>query len=78
MVSLALARVLSGPATRRFRATSSSRPGAYYVLDADGGDVTCTCPGFEYRGACSHARALKAALAKGAALPGGFEEVQGH
>jgi hypothetical protein len=30
----------------------------FYVLDVDGGDVTCTCPGFEYRGACSHAREL--------------------
>jgi hypothetical protein len=70
---LALARVLSGPATERYRATSGSRPGAYYVLDVDGGDVTCTCAGFEYRGACSHARALKAALATGGALPAGME-----
>ena len=27
--------------------------------DVDGGDVTCSCPGFEYRGACSHARELR-------------------
>ena len=58
-----------------FRASSSSRPGAYYVLDVDGGDVTCTCPGFEYRGGCAHARSLTAALAAGSALPRGIEAV---
>jgi hypothetical protein len=73
---LALARVLSGPAPVRYRAVSSSRPGTSYLLDVDdGGDVTCTCPGFEYRGACSHARSLKTALAKGSALPAGMEIV---
>jgi len=69
---LALARVLSGPATQRYRASSSSKPGKFYVLDVDGGDVTCTCPGFEYRGACSHARELKAALTAGRPLPKGY------
>jgi SWI/SNF-related matrix-associated actin-dependent regulator of chromatin subfamily A-like protein 1 len=72
---LALARVLSGPALTRYRARSGSKPGAFYVLDVDGGDVTCSCPGFEYRGACSHARTLKAALAAGRPLPAGFEAV---
>ena len=70
---LALARVLSGPTTQRYRVSSSSKPGRFYLLDADGGDVTCTCPGFEYRGACSHARELKAALMAGDPLPAGFE-----
>ncbi|HKG91670.1 MAG TPA: DEAD/DEAH box helicase [Gemmatimonadaceae bacterium] len=70
---LALARVLSGPAAERYRAVSSSRPGQFYVLDVDRGDVSCTCPGFEYRGQCSHARTLKAALAAGRQLPPGFE-----
>ena len=70
---LALARVLGGPAAERYRAVSSSRPGQFYVLDVDGGDVTCTCPGFEYRGQCNHARTLKAALAAGRPLPVGFE-----
>ena len=70
---LALARVLGGPAAERYRAVSSSRPGQFYVLDVDGGDVACTCPGFEYRGQCSHARALKTALAAGRPLPAGFE-----
>jgi hypothetical protein len=72
---LALARVLSGPATQRYRASSSSKAGKFYVLDVDGGDVTCTCPGFEYRGACSHARELKAALTSRKSLPDGFEAV---
>ncbi|MGZ9194753.1 MAG: DEAD/DEAH box helicase [Gemmatirosa sp.] len=74
---LALARVLSGPAVKRYRAPSSSTPGAFYVLDADGGDVTCTCRGFEYRGACGHARALKRALVAGIPLPDGFTPFTG-
>lgn len=69
----ALARALSGPVTTRYRATSSSKPGQFYVLDVDGADVSCSCPGFEYRGACSHARSLKAALAKGESLPEGIQ-----
>ena len=72
---LALARVLSGPSVQRYRASSSSKPGAFYIVDVDGGDVTCSCRGFEYRGACVHARALKAALVAGGALPSGFEPV---
>jgi len=75
---LALARVLSGPAVQRYRAASGTKPGAHHVLDADGGDVTCTCAGFEYRGTCSHARALKAALATGGALPAGMTRVDGE
>lgn len=68
----ALARVLSEPTKQQYRAASNSRPGAFYSLDVDGGDVTCNCPGFEYRGACTHARALKKALASGSPLPLGF------
>jgi hypothetical protein len=74
---LALARVLSGPALSRYRVVSSSKPGAFYLLDVDGGDVLCTCPGFEYRGACRHARTLKAALAAGGPVPAEFEPVEG-
>lgn len=62
---LALARVLSGPTGQRYRVASGSRAGAFYTLDLDGGDVTCTCAGFGYRGACSHARTVTAALAAG-------------
>ena len=36
------------------------------------GDTLCSCPGFEYRGTCSHARKLKAALGGGGALPAGY------
>jgi hypothetical protein len=70
---MALAKALAGPESHRYRVSSSSRPGSYYHLDVDGSDVTCTCPGFEYRGACRHARSLKDALAKGAVLPDGIE-----
>lgn len=70
---LALARVLSGPSVQRYRVASSSKPGAFYIVDVDGGDVSCSCPGFEYRGACVHARALKAALVAGGTLPSAFE-----
>jgi SWI/SNF-related matrix-associated actin-dependent regulator 1 of chromatin subfamily A len=69
---LALARVLSGPVTSRYRVKSSSKAGAFYVLDVDGEDVMCTCPGFEYRGACRHARTLKSALAEGKSVPAEF------
>ena len=72
----ALAQVLAGPVTQRYRVASSSRPGAFYVLDVDGGDVVCTCPGFEYRGACTHARTLKQALAAGQGAPAGFERLE--
>jgi SWI/SNF-related matrix-associated actin-dependent regulator 1 of chromatin subfamily A len=70
---LALARALSGPTRQRYRVESSTRSGTHYELDVQGGgDVTCTCSGFEYRGACNHSRALKSALASGGAIPGMF------
>jgi SWI/SNF-related matrix-associated actin-dependent regulator of chromatin subfamily A-like protein 1 len=69
---LALARALSGPTRQRYRVESSTRRGTYYELDVSAGDVTCTCSGFEYRGACNHSRALKAALASGGPIPGMF------
>ena len=70
-----LARVLSGPKIAQYRVESSSRPGAFYELEVDGNDVSCTCRGFQYRGNCQHSRALKAALVKGEDLPKGFHEV---
>ena len=38
------------------------------------GDVLCSCPGFEYRGSCSHARKLKAAFGRDSELPAGYSE----
>jgi SWI/SNF-related matrix-associated actin-dependent regulator 1 of chromatin subfamily A len=61
----ALARVLSGPLVTRYRISSTSQPNVQYVITADSTDVTCTCPGFEYRGQCRHARDVKASLATG-------------
>jgi SWI/SNF-related matrix-associated actin-dependent regulator 1 of chromatin subfamily A len=71
----ALIRALASPTTTRYRVTSGSRPGVAYTIEVDGPDVTCSCPGFEYRGNCSHARQLKSALAKGGQPPAGFESV---
>lgn len=68
----ALARVLSGPAVNRYRVASTSQPGVGYVITADGTDVTCSCPGFEYRGQCRHARDVKASLAAGKAVPAAY------
>jgi len=74
---LALARVLTRPSANVYRATSKSDPSKSYTLTCDAGDVTCTCPGFEYRGMCSHAKLLKAALAAGKPAPAGYEAVAG-
>jgi SWI/SNF-related matrix-associated actin-dependent regulator of chromatin subfamily A-like protein 1 len=68
-----LEQALSAPAVTRYTVASSSRPGQQYTLAVDAAsDITCDCPGFGYRGQCSHARTLKTALARGAALPGGY------
>ena len=72
---LALARVLIRPRSRLFRIESSSRRGQFYDLTYAESDVTCTCSGFEYRGTCRHAAALKRALVSGE-TPLGFEEVK--
>lgn len=65
-----LAQVLSGGNTRRWRVASRSQPGVSYLLECDAsGDVTCTCPGFQYRGQCAHARDLKTRLVQGGPLP---------
>lgn len=71
---LALARALKGSEATKYRVASASSPGAHYMLVvSDGQDVECSCPGFEYRGACRHARDLKQALASGAGAPPGYE-----
>ena len=71
-----LAEVLRGQKAQRYRVASGSRPGLFYTLEVSEGDVLCSCPGFEYRGTCSHARALKGALTAGRALPPGYAAVE--
>jgi SWI/SNF-related matrix-associated actin-dependent regulator of chromatin subfamily A-like protein 1 len=71
-----LARVLSGPRNTQYRSLSTSKPGQFYTLEVSGADVSCDCPGFEYRGACRHSRNLKDALVAGGGLPDGFEIVE--
>jgi hypothetical protein len=61
----ALVKVLSGPSARRFRISSTSHTGLDYEITVVDADVTCNCPGFEYRGQCRHARDVKTALASG-------------
>ena len=73
----ALASVLAGPKMEHYRIESSSKKGSFYTLIVDTTDVICDCRGFEYRGACQHARALKDALARGNDLPDGFSLVEG-
>jgi hypothetical protein len=71
----ALVRVLGGPSARRFRISSASHKGVDYEIVVVDADVTCTCPGFEYRGQCRHARDVKAALAAGLPVPAPYAEV---
>lgn len=64
-----LRRALAGPVATGYRIASSSNKAVHYQIDVEGGDVTCSCPGFEYRGQCKHARDIKSALAAGRAVP---------
>jgi hypothetical protein len=67
-----LAKALAGPPVERYKFASASHSGVEYEIAVDGADVACTCPGFEYRGQCRHARDLKAAIAAGNPAPAGF------
>jgi helicase-like protein/SWIM zinc finger len=71
----ALVKVLSGPSARRFRISSASHTGVDYEIVVVDADVTCSCPGFEYRGQCRHARDVKAALTAGKPVPAQYIEV---
>lgn len=71
----ALLKVLSGSASKRYRIASTSHEGVDYEVVVADADVTCSCPGFEYRGQCRHARDVKAALAAGRSVPGQYTEV---
>lgn len=68
----ALARALARPPVERYRFASTSHPGVEYEITIDGADVTCTCPGFEHRGQCRHARDIKATLGAGKGAPVGY------
>jgi SWI/SNF-related matrix-associated actin-dependent regulator of chromatin subfamily A-like protein 1 len=67
----ALAKALSPPPLERYRFASASHPGIEYEITVDGADVVCSCPGFEYRGQCRHAREIKATAGAGA-IPDGY------
>jgi len=71
----ALVKALSGPSARRFRISSTSHEGVAHEVVVVDADVTCSCPGFEYRGQCRHARDIKTALAGGQPVPAQYEEV---
>jgi SWI/SNF-related matrix-associated actin-dependent regulator 1 of chromatin subfamily A len=64
-----LARVLAGRAPERYKFASASHAGVEYEVTIDGADVLCSCPGFEYRGQCRHARDVKTAVASGKPVP---------
>jgi Helicase conserved C-terminal domain len=70
-----LATALERPPIERYRFASTSHPGVEYELSVDGADVVCSCPGFEYRGQCRHARDIKAALAAGKGVPASYTAV---
>ncbi|MDP6110927.1 MAG: DEAD/DEAH box helicase [Planctomycetota bacterium] len=70
----ALAKVLSGPEKDIYQVESSKKD-KFYRLEVVGPDVICNCPGFDFRGACKHSRALKESLVAGDSLPEGFEPV---
>ena len=71
-----LVKILSGPSVRRFRISSTSHEGLEHEIVVVDADVTCSCPGFGYRGQCRHARDVKAALAAGAPVPAEYAEVR--
>ena len=71
----ALVASLKGPSVEIYRVTSNSRPGLFYDIEVTEGEALCGCPGFEYRGTCSHARKLKTALVNGTGVPAGYERL---
>jgi SWI/SNF-related matrix-associated actin-dependent regulator 1 of chromatin subfamily A len=70
-----LSTILAGPSVRKFRISSTSHDGVEHEIVVMDADVTCSCPGFGYRGQCRHARDVKAALAAGAPVPDQYSEI---
>lgn len=58
-----LAQAITGPQVRQFEFPSSRDPSTKYVVSVSGGDIDCTCPGFQYRGTCRHVLEVKNKLA---------------
>ena len=58
-----LAQAITGPKSRQFEFSSSRDPSTKYVVSVSGGEVDCTCPGFQYRGTCRHVIEVKNKLA---------------
>ena len=58
-----LAQAITGPQVRQFEFASSRDPSTKYVVSVSGGDIDCTCPGFQYRGTCRHVLEVKNKLA---------------
>lgn len=69
----ALARAIEPAKTSKKYRIASSKPNAFYELEIIESDVICSCRGFEFRGQCKHARALKEALANNRKPPSEFE-----
>jgi SNF2 family DNA or RNA helicase len=67
----ALVAALSGPKSIAYsvESNSKSRKGTLYRVEQSGNDFVCSCLGFEYRGTCSHARAVKSAVTSDRPLP---------
>lgn len=70
--------MLTRPTATVYEVASSSDPSTSYTLTCDANEVTCTCPGFEYRGTCRHARELKAALVNKQPVPPHFRRAGGE
>jgi hypothetical protein len=51
-----------GPTTEEHRVPSKSKPDEYYTVTVASGVVRCDCPGFSYRGNCSHTREIAARI----------------
>ena len=71
----ALASALNQKEATRYQMANSKGDG-FYILEVDGGDVTCSCRGFEFRGQCKHARTLKTAIADGDGIPDQYTTVE--